>query len=188
MLRKTSIVLLALVVAIALQPGTHATAKERPDWLTGKLCMLMYGTEGTGAEYPLDRFLNKYLCVFDLDADVVNAIHVPDDATLVRECVYGDPVLFYAAEPGYHWFGMGFAYHMNRWREYEMVEVLSPKDWQQGSYMFGKTYPGTFLGTPIEETRNEDNHPIESSSWPPIYNMLAPLNVIAINCDDGEDS
>lgn len=77
---------------------------------------------------------------------------------------------------------------MNRWREYEMVEVLSPKDWQQGSYMFGKTYPGTFLGTPIEETRNEDNHPIESSSWPPIYNMLAPLNVIAINCDDGEDS
>lgn len=187
MLRKTSIVLLALVVATSLQPGTHATAKEKADWLTGKLCMLMYGTEGTGAEYPLDRFLDKYLCVFDLDADVVDAIPVPDDATLVRECVYGDPVLFYAAEPGYNWYDAGPAYHMNRWRVYEMVEVLSPKDWQEDGYMLGKVYPSTHWGTHIEDTRNEDNHPIESSSWPPIYNMLAPLNAAAIYNDDGED-
>ena len=161
--------------------------EKKPDWLTGKLCMLMYGTEGSEAEYPLDRFLDKYLCVFDLDANVVDSIRVPDDASLVRECVYGDPVLFYTAEPGYHWYDAGPAYHANRWRVYEMAEVLSPKGWQEGDYMLGKIYPSTFMGTHIEDTRDEDNHPIVSSSWPPIYNMLAPLNVAAIHNDDGED-
>lgn len=162
------LILIILIAQIAIAEGAYESA---PAWLKGVLSIDLFGADSIEESWPLDR----YVCVFDFEADRIDKVKIPSGATYTKEWQNGgSPIIIFPSEYGYYYFDR---YSSWKWREVNYLEIVRTENEDGIRYTYGEMLRDIWTGE-MPEREPDDNNVYYGT-----YFSDSPMRILGMNSE-----